>query len=242
MVTHDCTCQGYDQIYECRILGEGATIWKGTVLDCLATNNEILFLHSINSTSQRECNSGTVTGRLIHTDNNSYTSQLTVRVSSEVIGRNISCIHDSDGATNVIGSSLLNITTGIHMSEVLEEIVTSCQNACAVPYPPPNDVYLVEANSSQLIFQWSEIPVSCPAIQYRIIASNCGQCPNTTHNTTVTCTGTFPLLHDTQCLFALQTIVCDDIVGNVSMAVSVTMRGMYTYIVATVSGLFTCSA
>ena len=95
------------------------------------------------------------------------------------------------------------------------------------PYPPPNDVYLVEANSTQLSFQWRQISARCPAVQYRIVASNCGQCPNITPNTTATCTGPFPL-NDVQCLFALQTIVCDDIVGNVSMAVSVTMRGMHT--------------
>ena len=112
MVTNDCTCQGYNQIYECRVPGEGATIWNGTAFDCLVTNNEIVLLHSANSTSQRECNNGAVTGRLIHADSNSYTSQLTVRVSSEMIGRSISCIHDSGGATNVVGSSLLNITTG----------------------------------------------------------------------------------------------------------------------------------
>ena len=112
VITNDCTCLGCNQIYECQVLGEGATFWKGTAFDCLVTNNEIILFHSINSTSQRECNNGAVTGHLIHADNNLYTSQLTVRVSSEMIGRSISCIHDSGGATNAIGSSLLNITTG----------------------------------------------------------------------------------------------------------------------------------
>ena len=72
VITNDCTCLGCNQIYECQVLGEGATFWKGTAFDCLVTNNEIILFHSINSTSQRECNNGAVTGRLIHADNNFY--------------------------------------------------------------------------------------------------------------------------------------------------------------------------
>ena len=41
-----CTCEGYDRMYECRITGSGATVWRGSAFNCPATGNEILFLHS----------------------------------------------------------------------------------------------------------------------------------------------------------------------------------------------------
>ena len=94
----------------------------------------------------------------------------------------------------------------------------------AVSYPPPNDIYLVEAGPSQLIFQWSSVSSSCHVIQYRIVAVNCGQCPNITTNNTASCTGI--VIDGHQCMFALRTIVCDDTVGDVSREVSVTLRGM----------------
>ena len=58
------------------------------------------------------------------------------------------------------------------------------------------------------------------------MASNCGQCPHTTTNNVVTCNGNYThLLNDWQCSFAVQTVVCDDIVGDISMAGAVNMTG-----------------
>ena len=51
-------------------------------------------------------------GRIIRTEDNLYVSQLTVSVSDEMIGLNISCFHDIRGTQNLIGSSLLTLTTG----------------------------------------------------------------------------------------------------------------------------------
>ena len=109
----DCTCQGFNQVYECRVVGEGATIWRGTALECSEAGNEIVLFQS--TTAQGECNNGAIVGRVIRAENNSYTSQLTVTVNTEMIGRNISCIHDNGVSANVIGSSVLTITTGIQM-------------------------------------------------------------------------------------------------------------------------------
>ena len=92
------------------------------------------------------------------------------------------------------------------------------------PYPPPNNVYLMEANSSQLIFQWSSVVPSCKAIHYYINASNCGHCPNVTNDTTVTCTSFS--LENQICLLAIQTVVCDNITGSESRRVEVILRGM----------------
>ena len=74
-------------------MGEGATIWRGTALECSEAGNEIVLFHS--TTAQKECNDGAIIGSVIRAENISYTSQLTVTVTSEMIGRSISCIHDN---------------------------------------------------------------------------------------------------------------------------------------------------
>ena len=50
-------------------------------------------------------------GCIIRPENNTYVSQLTVSVTTEMTGTNISCYHDSGATQNLIGSSLLTLTT-----------------------------------------------------------------------------------------------------------------------------------
>ena len=98
-------------MYECRVTGRGATVWRGSAFNCPSTNNEILFLHS-SSGIEKVCNDGVIVGRAIRAENDTYISQLTVSVSAEMIGMNISCFHDS-GAAELIGSSVLTLSRGI---------------------------------------------------------------------------------------------------------------------------------
>ena len=114
LAINGCTCEGYDQIYECRITGGGATVWRGSVFDCSATGNEIFFLHSSSGT-EKTCNDGAISGRIIRAENNTYISQLTVTVGAEMIGTTVSCFHDSGATQNQIGSSLLALTRGTYM-------------------------------------------------------------------------------------------------------------------------------
>ena len=90
-------------------MGAGATVWRGSVFNCPEINNEILLLLNINSTEQWHCNDGAITARIIRAENNNYTSQLTVNVSAELLGTDISCLHDSSGVTTI---GTLNITSG----------------------------------------------------------------------------------------------------------------------------------
>ena len=110
LAINNCTCEGCDQVYECRVTGSGATVWTGTAFDC--SNNEIAILHSSSSTGvEITCNDGAIVGRLIRAENNTYISQLTVSVSAQMVDTNISCSHDSRG-THLIDSLLLTLTTG----------------------------------------------------------------------------------------------------------------------------------
>ena len=87
-------------------------MWRGTAFDCPSIDNEILFLHG-SSDVEKICGDGTIVGRLIRVENNTYISQLTVSVQAQVVGTNISCFHDRKGILSLIGSTLLTLTTSI---------------------------------------------------------------------------------------------------------------------------------
>ena len=98
------------------------------------------------------------------------------------------------------------------------------------PYQPPSDVQLVDVRPGQLTFSWSSVPDNCAAIHYNIIAMNCRiMCPSTTTHNTITCTGPGGILSSTPCIFAfaVQTVVCDGVIGNASNPVSVTLKGTW---------------
>ena len=96
-----------------------------------------------------------------------------------------------------------------------------------VPYPPPNDIQLVEANPNQLTFQWSPVLSDCNAIQYHVIASGCGVCPIATKLTTVLCTEISKDGH--KCTFAVQTVACNNVTGNRSKTNTVLLQGVTDY-------------
>ena len=55
------------------------------------------------------------------------------------------------------------------------------------------------------------------------MAVNCGDCPNTTTSNRVICSGNYT--DNRQCSFAVQTVVCGDIIGDVSTVVNATKIG-----------------
>ena len=113
-IVSDCTCPGYYSQYECTVTGGIATVWKGTAFNCPSNDNEIVLLHAHSTESAETCNNGAIIGRVISTDNGTYTSQLMVRISPEMSSSTITCAYDNgDMDTPVIYSTLLNITQGI---------------------------------------------------------------------------------------------------------------------------------
>ena len=93
-------------------------------------------------------------------------------------------------------------------------------------FPPPKDIYVTEANASQLVFRWEPVEPLCEAVHYLINASNCGHCPNVINDSTVTCTGFSLDMYDQVCLFSVRTVVCGNIIRNESRSIQVTLRGM----------------
>lgn len=235
MMLNSCTCPGHNQVYECTVVGEGATIWKGTAFECAATNNEIVLFHEYSngmSSNQRACNNGTIIGRIIRAENGTYTSQVTVVVRPEMASRSIQCIYDSiDGTTTEIGSAILAITTGSYYMHadaciaaiMIMQIRFSLYHTLTVPFAPPTDVYIVDLSLRQVIFKWSAVSSTCLQIRYNIVSHNCGECPDITTHTTATCTG-IPT-NGQQCTFTLQTIVCNNLIGNTSKEIQIVLRG-----------------
>ena len=122
---NDCTCLGYNSVYECAVTGGIATVWKGTALDCQSADNEVVLLHNTNSTSltAETCNNGAITGRVIKVVNGTYTSQLVVSVGAEIDGSTIVCAQDTGMATPVIGSTVVTVTQGISNLILTESIM-----------------------------------------------------------------------------------------------------------------------
>ena len=58
---------------------------------------------------------------------------------------------------------------------------------CTDPPPPPKDVHFSDVNRNRLDFTWDPVQTTCPVVEYKVNAVNCGVCPTATHNTSITC-------------------------------------------------------
>ena len=72
-----------------------ATVWRGSVFNCMTNNtNEMILLDSGNSRledSVSTCNNGAIFGQIVEIENSSYTSRLSVTISSDMAGKSIEC-------------------------------------------------------------------------------------------------------------------------------------------------------
>ena len=82
------------------------------MFDCPERGNEITLFHNNNSTVG-VCNDGEITARIIRVENDTYTSQLTVNISSELVGQNITCANDTGTELSEVGSIVVNTTDGM---------------------------------------------------------------------------------------------------------------------------------
>ena len=100
------------------------------------------------------------------------------------------------------------------------------------PFPPPNTLFISQADfvSRQITFDWNRVVTNCSNlinIHYSILALNCGNCPNTTNHTTVTCTDV--PTDGSMCTFAVQTEACGDN-GNLSDNITLNLNLPFTRI------------
>ena len=139
-----CTCLGYVVTYECTVRRELGTVWSRSVFNCPSSGDEIYLLGSyFNSVI---CNNGMITGKVVRRDDSGfYTSQVSIIVSSELIGRNVSCAQD-DGDLELIGSATIILTTKgmctiqytfncIPPIHLLSSYINICSSICTATSP-----------------------------------------------------------------------------------------------------------
>ena len=100
-------------------------------------------------------------------------------------------------------------------------------NNIVAPSVPPKTLYMSNADfvSRKLTFSWS---TDCGTkLHYNILASNCGSCPTTTNHTNVTCTDV--PTENSVCIFAIQTVVCGNISGQISYPIRATILNPTSY-------------
>ena len=94
--------------------------------------------------------------------------------------------------------------------------------AVTAPWPP-SDLHISHINfgSRQLTFSWSPVALECPVVQYVINQSNCGSCSTITNHTSATCIDV--PTNKSACTFAIQTVICGDMVGDTSNSLTINL-------------------
>ena len=85
-----------------------------TIFLRLCNKEGLLILpHSLFNESQgvkRTCNNGTIVGRSLSVKNGTYSSQLSITVTSELIGDTIECAQDNGTHIYEVGMAIINYT------------------------------------------------------------------------------------------------------------------------------------
>ena len=110
----DCTCPEDILVFTCIVDGGVITLWRGTAFSCPTTNNEILLRHTLiaSRTASGTCNNGAIVGRGVGEEDNVYTSQLNVTVSSDLNSQTIECAYDDGTRTNVVSTTVITVLSG----------------------------------------------------------------------------------------------------------------------------------
>ena len=103
-------CPGETLTYNCTVNGtdSGNTVWSGTAFDCPSLKNRSILLHSrFEDGTTKECNNGGIVAQSIGVGNYSYTSELTVTVTAEILGKTIMCIYDNPPISEIYLSATI---------------------------------------------------------------------------------------------------------------------------------------
>ena len=99
----------YSLIFSCDSVGLGATVWKGSALNCPSTNNEIILLHNrVNSTSS--CNDDNIVAWLVVNGSSIIISKARIiNVTTELNGKSIVCFHDNGNEEKLIKNFTIDL-------------------------------------------------------------------------------------------------------------------------------------
>ena len=116
-----CTCPGYTVTYECTVMGGIGTVWRGSAINCENSANEVFLLHNRFGLSDRDytktCNNGTISGRGVRVTGGFYTSQLSVKISLDLLGKTVECAPSGESSQAAdYESQMINATTSMILS------------------------------------------------------------------------------------------------------------------------------
>ena len=184
-------------IYKCTIMGKhgGSTIFRGRsfkFINCTGNIDGLALPHSQFNCPQgtkRSCNNGAIIAQSLQGGNDTYTSQLSITVTSELIGDAIECAHNNgtDTSIKVVGIAIIN-DTGVNLVLISVYIMSIKLPHAGYFSTSPDKIYIskVGFHPNQLTFQWNSVAPDCSTVHYNILASICGSCPTTTNHTNVT--------------------------------------------------------
>ena len=99
-------------MYNCTVIGGGATLWSGTAFDCATNENDIILRHNeFNSSTSGECNQGDITAQSVRVQDNRFISQLNVTVSNELNNKTVKCSTTNSMVT--VGESRIRVIQGM---------------------------------------------------------------------------------------------------------------------------------
>ena len=93
------------------------------------------------------------------------------------------------------------------------------------PFPPPLDIHLADVGHNLLKFNWTAVSNCVPLLYETSASESCGACPRHTTVASASCAFNFSHVPGV-CGFAVRTIVCDNITGNWSKPINVTLKGI----------------
>ena len=94
---------------ECTVGGGPAdtTVWNGSVFNCVGNDITLIYVRFASSPiAAGECNNGSIVAQGISVKDDSYTSQLNINITPDMIGKTVSCVHDNVclSAVTVVGT------------------------------------------------------------------------------------------------------------------------------------------
>ena len=114
-----CLDSSWSVTYECTATDGFGTLWTGSAISKLCKNSPsgIFLVHSRFESDNPTiiCDNGTIVGKGVRADNDTFTSQLTVTVSptSSILGDTIVCTHSLNGTTHVVGNITIELQNSI---------------------------------------------------------------------------------------------------------------------------------
>ena len=184
-----CLFPGDMITYECTAVGNGTVnvLWRGSALRCPNDNIEIILplFYQMNTTNT--CNNGTISGKIVRVNNGTFTSQLNVILTDEIIGKGLVCAYDHGITDSEVTVGSLNIAES-YGELYYCTIYNKTRIIIVVPLLDEAMNVSSMCNGSHIVFSWSPPILNyCRVLHYSITSSGCGNCPTTSTYTNITC-------------------------------------------------------